>query len=147
MWIISLIVFIGGIFTTTIAGIDTSISETNQVILEGSWKPTMEQTKKALKAVQEFLINPDSITKRDKREIKNILANISKYRVQFIGGVSDSGRKIIKCNFFPNSRDKDDFPYWKKDKVEVIDGGFWFWQIEYRIDNGKCRKFSSNGYA
>ena len=39
------------------------------------------------------------------------------------------------------------FPDWKKHKVEVDDGGFWFWRIEYDVDNGACQKFSSNGYA
>jgi hypothetical protein len=29
----------------------------------------------------------------------------------------------------------------------VLDGGFWFWQIEYDLESDTCEKFQSNGDA
>ena len=137
---------------------DSAIPKENQVILEiGSdylpykeiWKPSVDDTQKALVAIYAFLRNPkkESIHFPDNyefahSEIKNIHENLSKYNVQFIGIISN-GKKRIYCNFLP-SRFGDD---WKNDFVFVFDGGFWFWQIEYDIETGKCLNFQSNGYA
>ena len=101
---------------------------------------------KALTAIQTFLENPKGQSAWKQSEIKKILVNSSKYRVQF-KGVLEKNRKYIKCNFFRASGDKDDFPNWKKEEIIVDDGGFWFWQIDYDIHRGKCLNFSSNGYA
>jgi len=65
-----------------VAGVDTDIPQTNQVILSsGRWKPSVKETQKALAAIR------------------------------------------------------------------VLDGGFWFWQIEYEPCTAKCLNFASNGYA
>jgi len=88
--------------------------------------------------------NPDSTKEYQKREIGKILENTKNYRVQFIG-VLHEGKKVIRCNFFPSPRngEKDEFPRWKQQRVEVKDGGFWFWQIDYDPDTGKCMNFIS----
>jgi hypothetical protein len=131
------------------AGIDTDIPQTNQVILPSGffpsehWKPSTEQTRNALIAVQKFL-ETQAVTNNWKAgEIKKILAHTKQYRVQFIG-VTRNGKTIISCNFFPAT---GDFGYWKREKVEVMDGGYSFWQIEYDPDSGNCLNFGSNGYA
>jgi hypothetical protein len=132
-----------------IAGIDTDIPQTNQIILPSGflslehWKPSTEQTKNALIAIQKFLEIQTVRNDWKAGEIKKILAHTKQYRVQFIG-VKRNGKKLILCNFFPAI---GEFEYWKREKVEVMDGGYSFWQIEYDSDSGDCLNFSSNGYA
>ena len=130
------------------AGIETDIPSTNQVVLEsGIWTPTPEQTQKALLSIQTFLNHPETTNEWKKAEIKKILANTKKYRVQFVDVVHD-GRKVLWCNFFPAPHNGEDhFNYWKKEKVEVMDGGSGFWQIYYDPSANKCSEFRSNGYA
>ncbi len=137
---------IGIMGSVVFAGIDTNIPPENQVVLKGDWTPTPEQTTKALTAIQTFLENSKGLSVWQQAEIKKILANSSRYCVQF-KGVLEKNRKIIRCNFFRASGNKDDFPYWKKQVVIVDDGGFWFWQIDYDVQQGECLSFSSNGYA
>ena len=128
-----------------VAGLDTDIPQTNRVILpSGRWKPSAEETQKVLAAVQTFLERPSSTNDWTKREIKKILDHAKEYRVQFVGVVRD-GKRLIWCNFFPAA---DAFGAdWKRQEVRVMDGGFWFWQIEYDPSAEKCLNFSSNGYA
>ena len=132
-----------------VANLDTDIAQTNQVILSsGRWKPSFEETQKALAAIQEFLDRPSSTNEWTKSEIKRIQEHAKEYRVQFLGVVR-GGRKVIWCNFFPASRkdEKDYFQDWKQREISVDDGGFWFWQIEYDPRTGKSSRFTSNGYA
>ena len=130
------------------AGIETDIPQTNRVVLKsGAWRPTPEQTQKSLLSIESFLNQPDTTNSWKKAEIKKILANTKRYRVQFVG-VVHAGRKVIWCNFFPAPYNGEGaFKYWKKEKVEVEDGGFRFWQIYYDPSTDKCSEFASNGYA
>jgi hypothetical protein len=127
-----------------IAGLDSDIAQTNRVVLgSGRWTPLPEDTHKALVAIQAFLANPASTNKWTKREIWRILQHTKEYRVQFVGVVRD-GKRLIWCNFFPS---RGDYGNWKKDKVDGMDGGFWYWQIEYDPSTDKCLDFISNGYG
>ena len=77
--------------------------------------------------------------------INKILKNLKNYNVQFIGYIKN-GKRYIHCSFFP-SLDIDDNKNWKKETVFVLDGGFWYWSIDYCVDDKKCYSFGSNGYA
>ena len=139
------LIFLAAIFLSlqisTFAGIDTGIPATNQIILSvGAWKPSTEQTQKALVSVQAFL------NQSKHHDIPKILANTKNYRVQFVG-VLRNGKKVIWCNFFPAPDKDDEFHYWKRDKVEVMDGGFSFWQIDFDPTKNSCSEFKVNGYA
>jgi len=131
-----------------LAGMETDIPPTNRVILKSeSWTPTADQAQKALASIQSFLAKPATTNEYRLREIKKILANSRNYRVQFIGIIRD-GRKIIWCNFFPAAGEgKDEFRDWRKERVVVDDGGFYYWQIEYDPATDKCSRFYPNGYA
>jgi len=75
------------------------------------------------------------------------VTNSRNYRVQFVGIIRD-GRKVIWCNFFPVAgKGKDEFQNWRKERIVVDDGGFFYWQIEYDPEADKCSRFYSNGYA
>jgi hypothetical protein len=137
---------------------ETIISKRNQAILpdtlepklfdcDSLWLPTISETNDALHAIQLYLQNKlinDSISEFERSEIKQILENLSKYKVQFVG-IYNNNEILIHCNFFPKSL--SDIRNWKHETVFVLDGGFWFWRIVYNVKNGKCIKFRSNGYA
>ena len=130
------------------AGLDADIPAGQQVILPGAWTPTAEETGKALRAAQAFLENPGEQPAWTQRQIADILAHAPGYRVQFTG-VEEEGRRLIRCNFFPAGRagEPERFPGWKEQTVVVLDGGFWFWQIDYDVETGACRGLSINGDA
>lgn len=118
-----------------LAGIDSDISKENRVILStGRWKPSAEETQKALAAIQSFLEKPSSTNDWTAGEIKKILGHTKQYRVQFVG-VIRYGKRLIWCNFFPAPRnaEKDEFDYWKRQKVEVFDGGYHVYFTVYVI--------------
>ena len=131
-----------------LAGFETDIPATNRVILKSkSWTPTADQAQKALASIQSFLSKPATTNEYQLREIRKILANSRNYRVQFVGMIRD-GRKIIWCNFFPAAgKGKDEFEDWRKERIEVEDGGFYYLKIEYDPATGECSKFHPNGYA
>ena len=131
-----------------LAGFETDIRATNRVILKSeSWTPTADQAQKALASIQSFLGKPATTNEYQLREIKKILAHSRNYRVQFVGIIRD-GRKVIWCNFFPVAgKGKDEFQNWRKERIVVDDGGFFYWQIEYDPATDECSRFHPNGYA
>jgi hypothetical protein len=134
---------------SALGDIETDIPQSNRVILpSGAWTPSVEETQKAIIAIQPFLERLTPAGPRTKAKIKLILENTKKYRVQFFGVLREK-RKVIRCNFFPtpSNGEEDQFEDWKHTEVRVIDGGFWFWQIEYDPTAGKCLHFSLNADA
>lgn len=133
---------------SSFAGLDADITAAQQAVLPGMWTPTAEETGKALRAAQDFLENPGEQPAWTQRQIADILAHAPGYRVQFTG-VEEEGHRLIRCNFFPAGRagESERFPGWKEQTVVVLDGGFWFWQIDYDVETGACRGLSINGDA
>ena len=119
----------------------------NQVILDdisGSflypsktkiWIPSKEQTSKAISKIYEY------IDKYDESDLSKIIKAFDRYKVQFIGIYLDS-KPIIYCNFLLENIDG-----WRKYFVQVMDGGFSFWKIEYWIESNECKGLYINGYA
>jgi hypothetical protein len=143
------VAFLLALQVSALGGIETDIPQANRVILTtGAWTPSPEETQKALIAIQSFLERPTSGDQWSKGEIKKILANTKRYRVQFVG-FTQQNRRVIWCNFFPAPRtgEEDEFENWKHSKIVVYDGGYWFWQIDFDPGTGKCLHFMSNGYA
>ena len=129
------------------AGVD-KIKEKQQTTIQtdypfkSTWLPTKEQINRSLNAIYKFLDSPFNITAWQKSEIAKIKENLSSYNVQFVG-IELNGKKRIWCNFFPAKS----FKKWKKQVVMVLDGGFWYWQIQYDLESNSCVNFRSNGYA
>ncbi|MBU1693738.1 MAG: hypothetical protein KJ726_09005 [Verrucomicrobia bacterium] len=144
----AIIILFGVLASLSRAGVIAEIPPVQQVILPGVWTPSPEETGRALQAAQAFLQNPEGRNAWTQKQVGDILAHGSVYRVQFIG-LDEEGRRIIRCNFFPAGREGEPerFPDWKEQVVEVLDGGFWFWQIDYDVESGACRNLSVNGEA
>jgi hypothetical protein len=119
------------------------------ILTSGKWTPSPAEADAAYRCVQRFVAHPAIKEKYDVRQIDMIRQHAREYRVQFVGQYR-KGKKVIFCNFFPirsPEEKQDGFDYWKRQLVEVSDGGFWFWQIEYDPQALSCDEFSSNGYG
>ena len=132
----------------TAAEVKQTIPTEQRVILKGVWTPPAAEMDKALDAVDAFLKKPVGATQWQIGEIRQIRANIAKYRVQLVGDVRN-GKKVLFCNFIrsPDKGEVDSFAHWKRSLVQVSDGGFWYWSICIDTATGKCFEFNSNGYG
>jgi hypothetical protein len=128
----------------SVADLKQDIPKSHRVILKKDWAPSPEETLQALPHIEAFLNHPSEVADWSKGQIKIILSRLKTYRVQFIG-VTRHGKKLIWCNFFPDT--KEVLSYWEKTPVEVADGGASFWQIYYDPTTGQCSNFISNGYG
>jgi hypothetical protein len=130
-------------------GATLEIPTEGRVVLPGRWRPSGVYTDFALRRVRAFLENPVVSDRNYLSQIALIRQHGREYRVQFIGTFRN-GHTVILCNFFPvrlPGQKEDPFSYWRSKKVEVNDGGFWFWRIEYDPADGRCTNFTSNGYG
>jgi len=122
----------------------------NRAILHsGRWTPSQSQTDAAYRSVQRFLQKPVVSESYYLQQIAEILKHRKQYRVQFIGRYH-KGRKIILCSFFPirfPEDKRDETPEWRQQLIEVMDGGFWYWRVEYDPQTDQCGDFDVNGYA
>jgi len=67
---------------------------------------------------------------------------LDEYQSQYIG-LERGGRQIIYGNYFCSSGSKD----WRRNIVEVIDGGDCYFQVEYDVENGLFINLRVNGEA
>ena len=70
--------------------------------------------------------------------------NLSKYKRQYFGYVDYNGNKILFINCFWK-RDKDSDLNWMNERIRVIDGGSYFWNIKYNINKGELFDLEVNG--
>ncbi len=70
--------------------------------------------------------------------------NLRRYKRQYFGYIDKDGQRILLINCF---WDKDAENSWLKDRVQVFDGGSYYWDIKYCIDKDKLFDLSINGYA
>jgi hypothetical protein len=101
---------------------------------------TTNDTQKALTAIYQYLLK-HNLKDSKKRLIYN---NWKNYKVQFFGVSYADNKKLIYCNFVPKD---EEFENWETKEIKVKDGGFWYWQVEYDIENDKVQSFRVNGEA
>jgi hypothetical protein len=97
----------------------------------GGWKPSKAVIKRAQPAILEYIKDSD----------QEIYENLDQYRCQYFGIIVD-GKKRIYCNFFWFTDRRRD---WRKKPVVVLDGGNWYFQLEYDVETGRCLNFMVNG--
>ncbi|MFA7616870.1 MAG: hypothetical protein WCY16_09860 [Weeksellaceae bacterium] len=71
--------------------------------------------------------------------------NLKKYKRQYIGFYDENGKKCLLINFFWSDGKNDD--YWLNDFVQVEDGGSYYWQIKYSVDDEQLFDLSVNGWT
>lgn len=122
---------------------------------ESSWTPSaqdVELVETRLKEVlQDALQNPAKLNKYAKttasrkylsQQITQILSHYGKYRRQYIGLIIDGNRHV-----YINSFRSDEGIDFTKQFIAVSDGGFWYWQILYSLDDSRFHQLAINGEA
>lgn len=104
-----------------------------------SWTPSEKDIEKAEKLLQAAFDD-------QKRGTVNRVLNkkTDDYNKQFIGGIDSSGDKIVWINCFCKSREGD-FKNWKKDIIQVKDGGNCFLNVTVNITKRSYTSFMVNG--
>ena len=97
------------------------------------WTPSESDIASAFPKIRGFL----------KSEAPSIASRLSQYRCQYFGIIVE-GKKRIYCNFF--HRDGG-IVNWKSEPLFVLDGGDWYFQLEYDLESEKCLNLRINGEA
>jgi len=127
------------------AGRLTDIPLKHQVILKEDWKPTAQQTARALARIQTYLEHPRKGYRSDPNAmeaIREIFSHPSEYYVQFIGRYPN-GRKAIFCNFLTIDSPSEVSSF-RKEWFWVSDGGSDYWHIWCEPDKDECSGFTPN---
>ena len=110
------------------------------------WEPSIDDVSRAETCIRQFLVSVQHDPQLDtyqKERAAFILKNLEKYRRQYVGIVVN-GEKRIWCNLFLSDHS---FPDWERVPVYMIDGGEYFWQIEYDLLKDECINFYVHGEA
>jgi hypothetical protein len=123
---------------------------------EGFWTPSPQEVElvetRLKEALQKAVKDPAQLNEYAKtsdsqkylsQQIAQILSHYGEYRRQYIGLVIH-GKRHIYVNSFSSRDSASDYT---KQFVMVLDGGFWFWQILYSMDDGTFLNLSINGEA
>jgi hypothetical protein len=97
------------------------------------WTPSESDVAGAFPKIQAFL----------KSEAPPIAARLTQYRCQYFGIIVE-GKKRIYCNFFHRDGGTAN---WKSEPLFVLDGGDWYFQLEYDLESEKCLDLRINGVA
>ena len=110
------------------------------------WEPSVDDVSRAEKGTRQSLgalLDDPELGAYQRTKVEFILENLDQYRRQYVGIVVD-GEKRIWCNAFLA---EGHFPDWQSRPVYVLDGGRYFWQIEYRLLKDDCVNFYIHGEA
>jgi hypothetical protein len=108
----------------------------------GFWTPTSADIKILESRLPQFL-DAEALRDKDFRDqISEIRRKLSTYRRQYVGFILD-GTKQILLNAFPKS---DDLP-WKREFIEVSDGGTSFWTVRYDVKKQTLDRLAIHGVA
>ncbi|MGZ3777637.1 MAG: hypothetical protein ACXVI9_08550 [Mucilaginibacter sp.] len=72
------------------------------------------------------------------------IKNARKYYKQFLAVINTKGEKIIWANCFCSI---NNFPYWKKSSVLVMDGGICYFNLKINLTKGTTYELMINGDA
>ena len=107
--------------------------------------PTRQEIDKAesvlltdLKILNKDLINQSSTP--------IIHKNLTSYKRQYFGYIDKNGDRILLINCFW-SRDKAFNANWLKNRIYVLDGGSYYWNVKFNLDKAKLFDLEINGYA
>jgi hypothetical protein len=114
---------------------------------EGFWKPSRSELKEVERALPTF----QRMQTRNRPTIKELVeltALVPKSRRQYVGMILD-GRKVIWVNAIPQKPRKeiDPFVNWKREIIDVSDGGSKFWGVVYDVEKHSFVKLILNGSA
>jgi hypothetical protein len=111
---------------------------------ENRFTPTKEEITQAENALNKQF-RKFKISKWNLAGGPNILNNLNKYRRQYFGIIDENGNRILYINAFWS--DEDGFDYWLDKEIFVNDGGSYFWNIKYFINENLLSDLMINGGA
>jgi hypothetical protein len=119
--------------------------ESSDEIMQGKrFTPTKEEIIKAENALKSKL-------KEVNRNFENqynspiIHKNLKKYKRQYFGFINNKGEKVLYINSLWKKNEKE--TKWLQQIIMVSDGGSYYWNIEYNLDNDELMNLSVNGPA
>ena len=71
---------------------------------------------------------------------------LRKYKRQYFGYVTQNGQRILLINFFW-SKNIDFKDRWLKEAINFHDGGSYYWQVQFNLDEAALFDLNINGYA
>jgi hypothetical protein len=114
--------------------------------LTGYWEPSIDDIVRAEECIRRFLVSAQDDAQLDpyhRESAAFILSNLKDYRRQYLG-ITVGGEKRIWCNSFLSDAA---YPDWEHTLVYVLDGGKYYWQIEYDLLRDECTNFHVHGEA
>lgn len=112
---------------------------------ENCFTPTKREVDRAelylrghLKEVNEDLIN-QTTTPIIHRKLK-------KYKRQYFGYIDENGDRILLINCFW-SKNKSNSEVWLQNRINVSDGGSYYWDVKFNLDKNKLFDLNVNGYS
>lgn len=107
--------------------------------------PTRQEVEKVeialndnLKVLNKLLVNQSSTPIIHKK--------LHKYKRQYFGYIDKNGNRILLINSFW-SKDKEDTDRWLKERIMVLDGGSFYWNVKFNLDKNELFDLVINGYA
>jgi len=113
------------------------------MILGMRFTPTREDIEKAETALKTQLqeLNKPLVNQHNSPIIHK---KLRKYKRQYFGYINDKGQKILLINSFWN---KKEYSYWLESKVSVLDGGSYYWSVNYDLETNELFDLYINGSA
>jgi hypothetical protein len=108
------------------------------------WQPRFKISKTAELTIEDFREVEILLTKCLKTNDRNL--DLEKYKRQYVVYINLKGEKEVYVNCFC-SGNNNEFSYWKKHLVEVLDGGECFFNVTVNLTTHKYGFLYINGYA
>jgi hypothetical protein len=114
---------------------------------QGFWKPSRSELKEVERALPTFL-RMQTRNRPTIKELVELTALAPKSRRQYVGMILD-GRKVVWVNAIPQKprKEVDPFANWKREIIDVSDGGPKFWGVVYDVGKHSFEKLILNGSA
>jgi hypothetical protein len=111
------------------------------------WTPTARQLREIERALPNFL-RMQTQARPTTKELIELLVLAPKSRRQYVGMIVD-GKKVIWVNGIPQKprKDLDPFANWKREIIDIADGGPRFWGVVYDVDKHSFDRLILNGSA
>ena len=120
-------------------------SENSVEIFPGKsrFTPSKEEINLAEKSLSTQLkeLNSEKLNQSDSPVIDK---NLRKYKRQYFGYIDKNGNKILFINCFWK-REKEESLLWLKERIRVLDGGSYFWNVKFNITKNILFDLDVNG--
>jgi hypothetical protein len=107
--------------------------------------PTKEEINKAEAVLNSELKN---LNKERPNQLSTpvIHEKLRKYKRQYFGYTDQNGKRILLINCYWCKRKEFD-EKWLKEKISILDGGSYFWEIKFNLDTNELFELYVNGNA